>query len=90
MNRFIVETDSAAKAKLFLSLMKELKFVKSVIPENKQYDWTNPSRPATDDEFEQMCREMDAEEEAGLGMSTEDAKRKTMNKIKEWKRKNLR
>ena len=49
--------------------------------DNKQiqrgkYNWTNPSRPATDEEFEQMILEA----EKGVGITTKQLKKK----FKQW------
>ena len=48
-----------------------------------EYNWTNSSRPATDEEFEQMIKEAEAEYEAGKSMSTEEARAKTNARIEE-------
>ncbi|MCD4745168.1 MAG: hypothetical protein K8R58_02590, partial [Bacteroidales bacterium] len=66
MNRIIVEIDNEANTKFFISLMKNLKFVKSAIPDKKKSiedlaplsedDWIKPGRPATDEEHEQMLK----------------------------------
>lgn len=99
MNRFIVETDTDANTKHFLMLMRSLKYVRSVIPvkgENfkeaeipdDEYNWINPTRPASDDEFEQMIAECEVEYDAGSGMSLEEAKALTEKKTVEWRKKN--
>ena len=47
-------------------------------------NWALPGKPATDDEFEQMVAEMEAEEKAGLGMSAEEAKGYSGKLIDQW------
>jgi len=98
MNRFIVETDSAANGKLLLRLMKEIKFVKSVKPADKhielptvgdaeeEYNWINPTRPATDEEFEQMISEAEKEQ----GIPAEKARKLTMKEIDRWMKDNTK
>ena len=84
--------------------MGKFNFVKSVIREKKpkpkadlanivnepagEYNWVNPTRPATDEEFEQMIAEAEAEYEAGLGLPLEEARLLTMKKLAEWRKKN--
>ena len=99
METLIVTTDTVANAKFLANFLKTVKPVKSVLIEKKEkytevsepeeeYNWINPSRPATDEEFEQMCREMDDEEEAGLFFTPEEVKAKALNTLKKWKRQN--
>ena len=99
METLIVTTDTVANAKFFANFLKTVKPVKSVLIEKKEkytevsepeeeYNWINPSRPATDEEFEQMCREMDDEEEAGLFFTPEEVKAKALNTLRKWKRQN--
>ncbi|OFY39307.1 MAG: hypothetical protein A2275_13100 [Bacteroidetes bacterium RIFOXYA12_FULL_35_11] len=56
----------------------------------EEYNWTNPTRPATDKEFEQLCLEMDAEEAEGKYFTMEEAKAKTLKSIEQWKKKSLK
>ena len=53
-----------------------------VVSEVEPYNWINPSRQATDKEFEQMI----AECEASPSLTAEDAKALTMKEIKEWRK----
>ncbi|OFX23125.1 MAG: hypothetical protein A2033_02205 [Bacteroidetes bacterium GWA2_31_9] len=66
MQTFSVTINNDANAKLFLNLMKQLKFVKAITVETKvdklrDDDWIKPGRPATDEELEQLCIEMEAD-----------------------------
>ena len=53
----------------------------------EEYNWINPSRPATDEEFEQMISEAENEIAMGLGIPAEEARKQTLEKIKKWKTK---
>ncbi len=71
MQTLIVKTDSVAHAKFLSSFLKTVGFVKSVFIEPNavsthivsepavEYNWTNPSRPATDEEIDQLIIEME-------------------------------
>ncbi|OFX45838.1 MAG: hypothetical protein A2046_09170 [Bacteroidetes bacterium GWA2_30_7] len=81
MQTFSVTINNDANAKLFLNLMKQLKFVKAVTVENtvdklSDEDWIKPGRPATDEELEQLCVEMEADK----GGITTDVLKKRMKK----------
>lgn len=65
-------------------------FDKLNVPPPGEYNWTNPARPATEEEFELMISEAEAEYEAGLGIPAEKARALTMKKIAEWKKQNLK
>ena len=47
----------------------------------EEYNWINPSRPATDEEIEQMLNEC---EKSPL-LSSKEAKERSMKKLKEWR-----
>ncbi len=49
-------------------------------------NWAIPGKPATDEEFETMVAEMEAEEKAGLGMVAEKAEAYVTKRIKEWQK----
>ena len=88
MNIFTVETDNTANAKRLADFLKSIGYVKSINFEKKlkpltDEDWIKPGRPATDDELEQMCLEMEKEEG---GYSTEEAKAMTLKEIKQWRK----
>ena len=94
MQRLIIETDSAVNADFLASFLRTVRSVKKVVVEKptgkaeeptEPYNWTNPSRPATDEEFEQMISEAEAEE----GIPAKEARALTMKKIAEWKKQNL-
>lgn len=96
MQTLIVKTESEAATKLLLAFLKTVRLVKSVTlfsPEtntsvvnesSEAYNWTNPSRPATDEEFELMIAEAEAEE----GIPAEEARALTMKKLAEWRKQN--
>lgn len=102
MEQLIITVEGKSNADLLMQLMRKFNFVKSVIRKKSsdtksggvkvvnepagEYNWINPTRPATDEEFEKMISEAEAEYEAGLGMSAEEAKTLTMKKITEWKK----
>lgn len=86
MQKVIVTIDDPANAKLFLRMVRQLNFVESAKIEKDKYDWINPSRPATDEECEQMISECEAEYDAGLFLSVEQAKKMTLKEIDKWKR----
>lgn len=47
------------------------------------YNWTNPSRPATDEEIELMLDECEAQE----GIPSREARKQTMKELREWEAK---
>lgn len=90
MNILLVTTDTKTNAKQLASFLKKVKSVKSVIissSDNKAYSWANPSRPATDEEFENMIAEAEREIELGMGIPAETAKKQTLGAIKKWRQK---
>lgn len=92
MSRLTVETDTAASAKQLAAILRKIKSVKKVTIEinssdssvvsepQKPYNWTNPSRPATDEEFEQMITEAEAEE----AIPAAEARKLTMKHLDKW------
>lgn len=88
MNTLLVTTETMSNARQLASFLKKVKIVKSVtIASEEEYNWTNPSRPATDEEFEKMISEAEKEIEDGLGIPADVARKLTMEKIKKWKHK---
>ena len=91
METLIVKIDTATNAKLLANFLRTVKPVKSVAlakdashvnvvsEPSEKYNWTNPSRPATNEEFKQMI----SEAEAGKSYTTEQIK----ERFEEWKRK---
>jgi hypothetical protein len=60
---------------------------KSIVKESSgEYNWINPNRAATDEEIDLMLNECEAEYIAGKCLSIEEAKKKTLNDIREWKK----
>ena len=86
MHTILLTTDTAANAKLLADFLSTVKSVKSVsinpmVNKGEEYNWTNPSRPATDEEFEQLAKEM--EQDKGE-YTLEEAKALSTKKIKKW------
>jgi hypothetical protein len=87
MHTILLTTNTEAHAKALADFLSNVKTVKSVSidPEvRKEYNWTNPTRPATDEEFEQLAVEM--EQDKGE-YSLEEAKNISTEKIKKWMKK---
>lgn len=92
MSRLTVETDTAASAKQLAAALRKMKSVKkvtiekndldnSVVQEPQEpYNWTSPTRPATDEEFEQMITEAEAEK----NISASEARKLTMKHLDKW------
>jgi hypothetical protein len=62
MHTILLTTDTEAHAKALADFLSNVKTVKSISvdPEvSKKYNWINPTRPATDEEFEQLAVEME-------------------------------
>ena len=86
MKTILVDIENANNLQAFLNAVAKLDFIKSVRlvksdeteadllsvnePET-EYDWTNPSRPASEDEIEQLIDKM---EKSSGGFSTEDVR----------------
>lgn len=85
MLRYAIEIDDIKNSEMFLNLLKHLDFVKSVRQLKEEYDWLNPSRPATDDEFEQMIIEAEKEIELGLGIPANKARKQSHKEISKLK-----
>jgi hypothetical protein len=75
MQKVIVNIDDPANARLFLKVVRQLNFVESAKIVNAEYNWINPSRPATDEECEQMRAECESEYDAGLFFPMEEVKK---------------
>jgi uncharacterized protein involved in tolerance to divalent cations len=83
MHTIFLTIDTANNAKLLATFLSTVKTVKSVSidPEvQKEYKWTNPLRPATDEEFELMIQECEEEE----NLTLEQSKKLSAKKIKKW------
>jgi pyruvate-formate lyase-activating enzyme len=85
MHTILLTTDTAANAKVLADFLSTVKTVKSVsidpVIKKKKYNWTNPTRPATDEEFEQLAIEM--EQDTGE-YTLEEAQALSTKKIKKW------
>ncbi len=88
MHKIVVTIENPDDASLFVKMVERLTFVESVRMEgeSKEYDWINPSRPATDEEAEQMIAESEAEYDAGLFISGDEARKKTLEELAKWKK----
>ena len=86
MQKVIVNIDNPADASLFMKMVKQLNFVDSVKLEGKEYDWINPSRPATEEECEQMIAECESEYLAGSFISIDEARKLTMDELAKWRK----
>lgn len=90
MYRVILETETQAIAKSLAAFLKNLKNVKSVTLEKEskgEYNWINPSRPATEEEIEQMLAEGDAEYKSGMFSTSDTALKESSEIIRQWKKK---
>jgi len=97
MSRLTVETDTAASAKQLAAFLRTVKSVKKVTIEKNNseksavgepevpYNWTNPTRPATDKEFEQMITEAENEIKQGLGIPSKEARKRSLSRLKNHK-----
>ena len=86
MPKVVVNIESPSDVELFVKIVEHLTFVDSVRIEDKEYDWINPSRPATDEEAEQMIAESEAEYDAGLFISGDEARKQTLDELAKWKK----
>lgn len=92
MKTLLVDIEDAANLQAFLQVVKKLGFVKSVKPVNsdesesnlssvneapEEYNWTNPSRAASEDEIDLLMDVMERSE----GENTIDEVRQ---KMKQW------
>ncbi|HTA26237.1 MAG TPA: hypothetical protein VK809_00495 [Bacteroidia bacterium] len=87
MHTILLTTDTKAHAKELADFLSNVKTVKtvSIDPEvTKEYNWINPTHPATDEEFEQLAVEM--EQDKGE-YTLEEAKNISTEKIKKWMKK---
>lgn len=98
MQTMILEIDTAFHVKHLAGFLKTLPYIKSVVveplvPKAKSTkalaaaDWVRPGRPATEEEIEELCRQMEEPQEE---YSLEAAKAKTFKEIKEWRKRNAR
>ena len=86
MKTILVDIENAKNLQAFLNAVANLDFIKSVrlvksdetdadvlaVHESEtEYNWTNPSGPASDDEIEQLIDKM---ENSSGGFSTEDVR----------------
>ncbi len=86
MQKVIVNIDNPADADIFLKMVERLAFVKSAKIKGKEYDWINPSRPATEEECEQMIAECESEYLAGSFLSIDEARKLTLDELAKWRK----
>lgn len=99
MEQLIITIEGKSNADLLMRLMRKFNFVKSVIRDtsagsvsgvvSKQakaegYNWINPTRPATDEEFEQLAVEMEQDKEEN---SPEQVVSFVNKELKAWRKK---
>ena len=82
MQKVIINIDNPTNANLLLQMVKQLNFVESAQIEGEEYDWINPTRPATDEECEQMIKEA----EESPSMTAKEAREYSLKQIKEWEK----
>lgn len=95
MQTLIVKIDTPNHAVQVANFLRTVPYIKSVITKKTDEklkpltaaDWVRPGRTATDDEIEELCRQMDKPQKE---YSLEEAKAKTLHEIKEWKKRNLK
>lgn len=94
MQTLIVKTETLENANFLASFLRNVKTVKSVtielnnkkalrnhkikLAETEPYNWVNPSRPATDKEFEEMI----AEAENGPFLTTKELRSAVTKHVK--------
>ncbi len=86
MQKVIVNINNPADVSLFLKMVERLDFVESAKVEGKEYDWINPTRPATDEECEQMIAESETEYNAGEFITLDEAKKQTFDELAKWRK----
>ena len=86
MQKVIVNIENPADANIFLKMVERLAFVESAKIEGKDYDWINPSRPATEEECEQMIAECESEYKAGSFLSIYEARKQTLDELAKWRK----
>lgn len=67
METLIIKTDTPANANKVAAFLKSIEYIKSVEIEEPltpltDSDWVRPGRPATKEEHEQLCKEMEKDE----------------------------
>ncbi|NOX87058.1 MAG: hypothetical protein GXO86_14045 [Chlorobi bacterium] len=83
MQKVVVNIENPSDVELFIEIVKRLTFVDSVHIEGEEYDWINPTRPATDKEAEKMI--LDAEN--STSMTAEKAEKYSKKLAKKWQKK---
>ncbi len=100
MEQLIITIEGKSNADLIMRLMRKFNFVKSVVREKTsksetglahsvnddagRYNWINPTRPATDEEFEQMALEMDQDKGE---YSSKEVENYVNEELKVWRKK---
>ena len=100
MEQLIININGKSNADLLMRLMSKFDFVTSVIREKhpkpitgtanvvsepaEEYNWTNPTRPATDEEFERLAVEM---EQDNGEYSSEEVINFVNEELKVWRKK---
>lgn len=93
MEQLVITIEGKSNTDLLMRLLSKFNFVKSISREKasnqdisvvnepaETYNWTNPSRLATEEEFEQLV--LDCEKSAS--MTPEEAQKYTFKLLDEW------
>ncbi len=83
MQKVVVNIEKPSDVDLFIRFVEHLAFVNSVSIDNGEYDWINPSRPATEEEAEEMIEDA----ENSPSMTAEKAEEYSKKLAKEWQQK---
>lgn len=96
MEQLVITIEGKSNTDLLMRLLTKFNFVKSISRQTtakegkveqkvvnepaEKYNWTNPSRTATDEEFERLI----AECETSPLMTSEEAQKHTLKLLNEW------
>jgi hypothetical protein len=99
MEQLIITIEGKSNVDLVIRLMRKFNFVKSIVREKnpshktppanvvsepvEEYNWIDPSRPATDEEFEQLAIEMEQDLEEN---SSKDVINFVKKELKAWRK----
>ncbi|MCF6171497.1 MAG: hypothetical protein L3J66_11020 [Bacteroidales bacterium] len=85
LQKVIVNISNPTDFDIFLKMVERLAFVESAKIEGVDYDWINPSRPATGEECEQMIAECESEYLAGSFLTIDEARKLTLDELAKWR-----
>lgn len=86
MNHFIVTLPSRTALNKILDFAKahDIDIEAKEIDEISYIDWVTPGRAATDAEIKKLVAEMEAEEETGTYLTSEEARKTSKDLLKQW------